>query len=96
MIDTNALHIRIVEFMGLNSGFAREPSLLYRPELVGPGGVRNISDFMAEGKYSKKGYAVRVAKDWAEVIGCPVVDAREEVVNKPEFVVTYLELEDGV
>ena len=72
------LHIEVVKYMGKFGSFAAGESELYRAELVGVNGKRQaLPDTQAccsgyEGHIDRQ-YAVRRAKIWAALLGCPTM-----------------------
>lgn len=70
------LHIEIVHYVGRSADFVDSPVMFWLPRIVGlDHQKRNCT---TKGPYRSIGDARRVAKDWAEFLGCPICETEGE------------------
>ena len=74
-VKKEKLRVEVVKFMGKFGAFAASEQVMYRAEIVGVNGKRkDAGDWQSEGQGNPdRQYAVRDAKAWAALLGCPTI-----------------------
>jgi hypothetical protein len=79
------LHIEVVHYKGKNGSYATHTMPLWLPRIVGVNGCKRNCDQSAWHGDSNKDCATALAKSWAEMLGCPIIEteAAERVGGGP-------------
>lgn len=82
--------IHVIKYMGRTGGFDSKDSVRYRVELVG---VKGQFLVLTDNWGTYKERAERIAKDWVELVGWPIVYLEE--VKSVSVTTSYKVLSDG-
>jgi hypothetical protein len=79
------LHIEVVHYKGKNGSYARERIWLWLARIVGVNERKRNCDQSTWHGYSNRDYTMGIATNWAELLGCPIVEVEgdEQVSGGP-------------